>query len=220
MAIQSVQAYLNGTWYTLNYNSATGRYEATLTAPGTTSWHQPGNVYALKVKATNTAGTTVEVDTTDPIVGNALKLRVKETIKPTITITSPGAGSYVTNNKQPIVFQLRDEAGGSGINLATLQLKVDGGTAVESGSPGMVCNAVTNGYDCTYTPQTALSDGSHTVTINVSDNDGNAATQVSRTYIIDTVPPTLNITNPPNNFLTNNPTLVFKVSQMTLQALL
>lgn len=210
MAIQSVQAYLNGTWYTLNYNSATGRYEATLTAPGTTSWNQPNHVYALKVKVTNTAGTTVEVDTTDPTVGNALKLRVKETIKPTITITSPGAGSYVTNNKQPIVFQLRDEAGGSGINLATLQLKVDGGTAVGLGSPGMVCNAVTNGYDCTYTPQTALSDGSHTVTINVSDNDGNAATQVSRTYKIDTQPPTLNVTNPPNNFLTNNPTLVLQ----------
>jgi len=145
MAISSVQVYVNGSWYDLTYNSSTGKYERTLTAPGTTSWNQPGNVYALKVKATNTAGTTVEVDTTDPTVGNALKLRVKETIKPTITITSPGAGSYVTNNKQPIVFQLRDEAGGSGINLATLQLKVNGGTAVGLGSPGMVCNAVTNG---------------------------------------------------------------------------
>jgi hypothetical protein len=207
MAISSVQAYLNGTWYTLNYNSGTGRYEATLTAPGSTSWHLDGHVYALKIKATNTAGTTVEVGIADPTVGEDLKLRVLETVKPTISITSPGAGSYVINNKQPIVFQLRDESGGSGIDLTTLQLKIDGGSVIGNSAPGMVCNAVTNGYDCTYTPQTALSDGSHTVTINVSDNDGNAALQASRTYNIDTVPPVLNITNPPDNFLTNTAAL-------------
>lgn len=208
MAISTVQAYLNGTWYTLNYNSATGKYEATLTAPGTTSWNQPNNVYAMQIKATNTAGTVTIVDTSDGTVGNALKLRVLETVKPTINITSPGSGSYVTNNKQPIIFQLRDEAGGSGINLAQLSLKIDSGTAVGNGSSGMVCNAVTNGYNCTYTPPTALSDGSHTVYINVKDNDGNAATQASRAYTVDTVPPVLNVTSPTNNFLTNNAAVV------------
>lgn len=208
MAIQSVQVFINGSWYDLTYNSSNGRYERTMTAPGTTSWHQPDNVYALQVKATNTAGTSVTVSTTDPTVGNALKLRVKETVKPTITITSPGAGAYVTNNKQPIVFQLRDEAGGSGISLATLALKIDGGSTIGSGASGMVCTTVANGYNCTYTPQTALSDGSHTITVNVSDNDGNTATQASRTYIIDTIPPVLNITNPPNNFLTNKATMI------------
>lgn len=208
MAIASVQAYLNGTWYNLTYNSSTGKYEATLTAPGSTSYNQPGNVYAMQVKAANTAGTVTTVDTTDSTVGNALKLRVLETVKPTISITSPGASSYVTNNKQPIVFQLRDESGGSGVKLSSLALKIDGGAAIGSGSAGMVCNAVTNGYDCTYTPQAALADGSHTVTINVSDNDGNAATQASRAYTVDTVPPVLNVTSPANGFLTNSAALV------------
>ena len=208
MAIASVQAYLNGTWYTLNYNSATGKYEATLTAPGTTSYNQPNNVYAMQIKATNTAGTAKTIGTTDPTFGNLLKLRVLEKVKPTISITSPGAGSYVTNSKQPIVFQLRDESGGSGIKLSSLTLQIDSSTAVGSESAGMVCTAVTNGYNCTYTPPTALSDGPHTVKINVSDNDGNTATQASRTYTIDTVPPTLNVTNPPNDFLTNNATMV------------
>ena len=208
MAISTVQAYLNGTWYNLTYNSSTGTYEATLTAPGSTSYNQPGNVYAMQIKATNTAGTVTTVDTTDGTVGNALKLRVLETVKPTISITSPGAGSYVTNNKQPIVFQLRDESGGSGITLSTLALKIDGGATVGNGSAGMVCTAVTNGYDCTYTPPVALSDGSHTVTINVSDNDGNAATQASRAYTVDTVPPVLNVTSPVNDFLTNTAALV------------
>lgn len=212
MAIASVQAYLNGTWYTLTYNGGTGKYEATLTAPGSTSWNQDDHVYAMQVKATNTAGTITTVGTTDSTVGDDLKLRVLETVKPTINITSPGASSYVTNNKQPIVFQLRDESGGSGIDITSLALKIDGGTAFGNASTGMVCNAVTNGYDCTYTPQTALSDGSHTVTINISDNDSNAATQASRTYIADTVAPTLNVTNPANNFITNNAALTVQGS--------
>lgn len=207
MAIATVQAYLNGTWYNLTYNSSTSKYEATLTAPGSTSYTLPDNVYAMQVKATNTAGTVTTVDTTDSTVGNALKLRVKETVKPTISITSPGAASYVTNNKQPIVFQLRDESGGSGVKLSSLALKIDGGTAIGPSGSGMVCTTVTNGYNCTYTPQTALADGSHTVTVNVSDNDGNAATQASRSYTVDTVPPVLNVTNPANNFLTNTAAL-------------
>lgn len=207
MAIKTVKAYLNGTWYSLTYNSSTGKYEATLTAPGSTSYNLDDHVYALQIKATNTAGTVTTVDTSDAAVGDALKLRVLETVKPTVSITSPGAGSYVTNNKQPIVFQLRDESGGSGVDLSTLALKIDGGAAVGGGSAGMVCNAVTNGYDCTYTPQTALSDGAHTVTIDVSDHDGNAAAQASRAYTVDTVPPVLNVTNPANNFLTNSAAL-------------
>ena len=113
----------------------------------------------------------------------------------------------MTNNKQPIVFQLRDESGGSGIKLSALSLKIDAGATVGSGSAGMVCNAVTNGYDCTYTPSTALSDGGHTVIINASDNDGNNATQTSRTYTVDTVPPVLNVTSPANGFLTNTAAL-------------
>lgn len=212
MAIQSVQAFLNGTWYTLTYNSGTSKYEATLTAPGTTSWNLDDHVYPMQIKAKNTAGTEKVVGVTDPTVGNSLKLRVLEKVKPTVSVTSPGAGAYVTNNKQPIVFQLRDESGGSKIDLSTLALKIDSGTAQGSSSSGMVCTAVTNGYDCTYTPPTALSDGSHTVTINVKDNDGNVATQASRSYTVDTVAPTLNVTNPPNGFLTNNAALTVQGS--------
>lgn len=204
MAIQQVRAQINGVWTVLDYNSSTQKYEKTITAPNVTSYNvNTGHYYPVTVEAKNTAGTTTTVGPSDPTVGNSLKLVVKEKVKPTISITSPGAGAYVANSKQPIVFQLRDEANGSGINLAALALKIDGGAAIGSGATGMVCTAVTNGYDCTYTPQTSLSDGSHTVTVDVSDNDGNAATQASRTYTVDTVPPVLNVTNPSNNFITN-----------------
>lgn len=48
----------------------------------------------------------------------------------------------------------------------------------------------------------ALSDGSHTITIDVMDNDGNAAAQKSTAYTVDTVPPTLNITAPAEGLVT------------------
>lgn len=209
MAINTVRLQVNGVWHDLTYNSATKKYEKTITAPNITSYNvNAGHYYPVTVEATNTAGTKTTVNDSSPTIGNSLRLQVKEKIKPTINITSPGAGAYVSNSRQPIVFQLRDEANGSGVDISKLALKIDNGATISSTSPGMVCTQVTNGYDCTYTPPSALSDGSHTVTINVSDFDGNAATQVSRTYTIDTVPPTLNITNPSNNFITNNATLV------------
>lgn len=209
MAISTVKVQINGTWYDLVYNSSTGKYEKTITAPNTTSYNvNGGHYYPVTVQATNTAGTVKTVNDSDATLGSSLKLVVKEKVNPTITITSPGSGAYVINNKQAIVFQIRDEAGGSGINISTLALKIDGGTSIINGTAGLVCTSVTNGYDCTYTPQTALADGSHTVTINVSDFDGNAAAQVSRAYTVDTVPPVLNVTNPANNFITNNPSVV------------
>ncbi len=213
MAIEQVRVKVNGTWHTLSYNSSTEKYEKTITAPNTTSYHvNDGHYYPVTVEATNTAGTVTTVNDSDSTVGNSLKLVVKEKVKPTISITSPGAGAYVINNKQPIIFQLRDEAGGSGIDLSSLALKIDGGSTIGSGSSGMVCNAVTNGYDCTYTPPASLSDGAHTVTINVSDNDGNAATQASRTYTVDTVPPVLNVTNPSDSFITNTAAMMVQGS--------
>jgi uncharacterized protein YbcV (DUF1398 family) len=209
MAIQQVRAQVNGVWHVLEYNSSTGKYEKTITAPNTTSYNvNAGHYYPVTVEATNTAGTVTTVNDNDGTVGNSLKLVVKEKVKPTINITSPGAGAFVINNKQPIVFQLRDEAGGSGINIDSLVLKIDGGTSIGKSSSGMVCTPVTNGYDCTYTPPSALSDDSHTVTINVSDYDGNAATQASRSYTVDTVPPVLNVTSPANGLITNTAALV------------
>ena len=204
MAIQQVRAQINGVWHVLTYNASTGKYEKSITAPNVTSYNvNAGHYYPVTVEAANTAGTATTVNDLTPTIGNGLKLQVQEKVKPTIAVTSPGAGAYVINSRQPIIFQLRDEASGSGINLTTLALKIDGGATINSASSGMVCNPVTNGYDCTYTPPAALSDGSHTVTINVSDYDANTATQASRTYTVDTTPPVLNVTSPSNEFLTN-----------------
>lgn len=196
MAISTVRAQVNGTWHTLTYDSASGSYKATITAPGQTSFRQTGGYYNISVEATNTAGTK---GTANASTLTSLRLVVKEKVAPVITILSPASGAYVTNNKQPVIFNVVDETNGSGINLSTLVVKQDG-TAVAS--TAVVTTAITNGYSVTYTPASAILDGSHTVTISVSDNDGNAATAKSTTYTIDTTPPTLNITAPADNLVT------------------
>lgn len=202
MAIQTVRAQINGSWHNLTFDSSSGAYEATIQAPSVTSYNQPGHYYNVTVEVTNTAGTQV---TEDGSTLPGLQLKVKETVAPVITITSPTNGARVTNNKQPVVFTITDEQNGSGINLSTLVVSLNGSAV--SGSE-VVTQAITNGYKCTYTPAAALSNGSNTVAVNVSDNDGNAATQKTVKFTVDTVAPSLNVTSPADDLLTNNPSLV------------
>lgn len=196
MAIKTVKATINGQTYDLALNSSTGKWEATITAPGKTSYNQAGGYYNVSVVATNEAGTSGSADATTI---DGLKLVVKETVAPVITIVSPTNGAYVTNSKQPVVFTVVDEAGGSGVDISSLVVKLDS-KAVDAAT--LTSTAITNGYSVTYTPAAALADGAHTVTIDCKDNDGNAATQKSTSYTIDTVPPTLNVTSPADGLVT------------------
>lgn len=198
MAISKVRVQINGTWHTLT--STDGKnFTATITAPGATSYNNAGGYYDVTVEATNTAGS-VTTQTASGLAG--LKLYVREKVPPVIAIITPSAGAYVTNNKQTIVFTVTDESGGSGINVDSVKVKLDG---TEVSGVGRVS---TNQFS--YTPATALSDGSHTVTINASDNDGNAATAKSVTFKVDTVPPTLNISAPANDLVTNTASVVVR----------
>lgn len=196
MAIKTVKATINGQTYDLTLNSASGKWEATITAPGKTSYNLAGGYYNVSVEVTNEAGTKGSADASTV---DGLKLVVKETVAPVITIVSPTAGAYVANSKQPVVFNITDETGGSGVDISTLVVKQDG-TAVAAAN--ITHTAITNGYSVTYTPSAALSDGSHTVTINCKDHDGNAAAEKSTTYTVDTVPPTLNVTSPADGLIT------------------
>jgi len=193
MAISGVRVKINGSWTNLTLNSSTGKYEANYTAPAVTSFNQSGGRYAATVEATNDAGT---VSTKEFSGSNGLW--VKEKVKPVITLVSPTNGTYTQNNKPTITFKVVDEANGSGVNSGTIVLKVDGA------SVSLTKTAITNGYQCTYTPPSALSDGSHTIAITASDNDGNAATAVNASFKVDTVPPTLSITAPTAT-ITNKP---------------
>lgn len=205
MAVNSVSINLNGQNYNLTYNDSSGKWEATITAPNTTSWNELDHKYGITVIATDDAGNSTIKDRTDPTLGEDLQLRVLEKTKPTITLTSPSSGARVISATPTITFQLRDS--GSGIDISTLALKIDGGATITNVSAGMICNSVAGGYDCTYVPQSALSEGSHNITIQVSDNDGNISDLLSSSFTVDTAPPALNVSNPSNGLITNNSSL-------------
>lgn len=204
MAIKKVRVQIDGVWTNLALSN--GKWTGTITAPSTTSYNLANRYYPVKVEVTNDAGTVVTKDATDATIGKALRLVVKELIKPVIKLVSPSSGAYVTSNKQPVVFEVTDEAGGSGVSLSAVQLKIDN-TVYKAGSTGMVSAAITNGYRFTYTPQTAMTDGKHTITLNASDNDGNAAVAVTSAFTVDTVPPSLTISSPVQNLITNKAAL-------------
>lgn len=200
MAVNSVQAIINGVTTTLTLNSSTGKYEASVTASSTSSYNiNAGHYYPVTIKATDQAGNVTTKNDQDDTLGEKLKLKVKEKVAPVITITSPTASARLTNNKPQIAFTITDAD--SGVNPDTIKITI-GATAITSGIT-KTATSDGKGFTCTYTPASALADGSNTIKVDVSDYDGNAAAQKSVTFIIDTVPPTLSVTAPANNLITN-----------------
>ncbi len=200
MAIKTVQTIINGTTYTLTLNSSTGYYEADITAPSKSSYNvNSGHYYPVTVKAVDSAGNSATANDATETLGSKLRLRVKEIAKPVITITSPTEGERLTNNKPAIQWKVTDDD--SGVNPGTIGITIDSESKITS---GITKTAVTGGYQCSYAIPSALSDGSHTVKLDASDFDGNAATQMTVDFKVDTVPPSLSVASPANNLITNN----------------
>lgn len=209
MAVKSVKATINGQEYTLTLNSSTGKYEATITAPSQTSAMNSGGVapgvganasgkgyYPVRITATDDAGNTTTIDDTHATFGNSCKLKVKETVAPVGSFTYPSASATITSNKPSIKFKFTDS--GSGVNPTTCKIKVDSGSEQSvtlSGSGAELTG--------TFTPSSVLADGSHTATIYAYDYDGNKSNSATVTFKIDTTPPTLNVTAPANELITN-----------------
>lgn len=183
MAITQVRAQFNGQWYMLTYNEDARAYQTAIT-PDTFSGGQPDGYYDVTVEAINDSGVVVTTDG-----GNlpGLRLVVRETIPPILTLVSPEAG-YVTTNTPAVTWTAQDNAGGSGIDPDSAMVKLDG-KAVPAEQVSVTVGAGGT-YTITYTPGAALAEGPHTVQAGISDNDGNTATMEAN-YIVDTVPPAL-----------------------------
>lgn len=196
MSVASVQFTLNGQTYDLTYDSSAGKWKASLTAPSSTSWNaESDHKYHGVVRVTDDAGNVTTATVSD---FSALGLRVLEKVKPSQSITYPTTGAYITSSRPTFTWTVTDT--GSGVDSSTIGIKTDNGSVVTS---NITKTAITNGYRCTYTPTGSLSEGSHTITVSASDNDGNAATAVSSTFTVDTVPPTLTVTSPEDGLITN-----------------
>ena len=202
MAVQSVKAKINGQTVNLTYNDGTGFWEATTTAPTSSSYNQPGHYYGVEITATDDSGNDTTINTSTGDFQEECQLVVKEKVVPVITINSPTSGAHITNNKPAIQFSITDDD--SGVDPDTITVKIDNGSVV---STGITKTPSGKNYTCSYTPESVLGDGSHTIYINAKDHDGNAAVQKSVQFTVDTVAPTLNISSPADNLKTNEDTV-------------
>lgn len=199
MAISTVVATINGQNYTLVLNQSTGKYEATITAPGASSWSQSEHKYGVSITATDAAGNSTTVDRTSAAFGEDLKLRVLEKVAPVISELSPSNSSYIIDSRPTITFKLTDAE--SGVNTATTNLMING-SAVSAAAISFT--AVSGGYVGSYQVPTALAEGSNTITLSVSDNDGNVSATATSTFTVDTINPELNVLTPEDNSITND----------------
>lgn len=203
MAVKTVKASINGQEYNLTYDESSGSYKATITAPSKSSYNNnDGHYYPVSVTATDDAGNSTTVTDTDTTFGDDLKLKVKEKVKPTIAVTYPTDSATITSATPTITWTVTDDD--SGIDEATIAIKIDSGTYVTS---GITTTAITKGFKCSYKVPTSLSNGAHSFSLKVSDHDSNAATEVVTSFTVDTVPPALTITSPADGLITNEESL-------------
>lgn len=196
MDLDKVEYSLNGQTYILTKDSSIGKYKYTGTAPTKSSYSQPDHKYPSVLKATDKAGNVTTIDKNNTTFGSEMLIDVDEKVAPVITPALPGAGAYLTSQSVQIQFNVTDND--SGVNPSSISLQIDSNAAITT---GLTKSQISGGYRCTYTA--TLADGSHTIKINAKDNDGNAATQKTVAFTVDTVPPTLNVPTPADNLITN-----------------
>ena len=133
--------------------------------------------------------------------GEQLRLVAYESVKPTATITYPSSDSRINTCTPTITAQLRDND--SGVDPATLDLRINGGSKITQGAPGLTLTPVEGGYDLSYAVPTALDEGQTTISVGVSDMDGNAADPASITCTIAVTAPTISLSSPAEGLVTN-----------------
>lgn len=143
-----------------------------------------------------TEGTnTITVTATDKVGHTTTITRsiLLDTAPPVLTLVSPPAG-FLNNSTPTVIFSVVDEPGGSGVDLNTVAVLVDGSTYAATVSDGTI----------TITP--TLADGPHVITVTVEDVAGNMR-GLSASYTVDTVPPELYIRAPYMRHITDEETV-------------
>lgn len=144
---------------------------------------------------------TITVTATDAVghVTTITRTVLLDTAPPVLTLVSPPEG-WLNSRKPTVVFRAEDEAVGSGVDPATVEVRMDGllQTAGVTVSDGLI----------TFTPPTDLPEGGHVViTVTVEDRAGNRR-GLSASYGVDTVPPHLELILPNSHRILDTETIV------------
>lgn len=198
MAVKTAYVMFNSQKYVATYDGESQTWSVEITAPSQSSWSQSNHVFLAEIHAEDTAGNTAVMNSSDDTYGDQLKIRVLEKTKPTATIVSPTESSVLGASTQNIVMEIQD-AGGSGLNMSSVVFKLNNQTISE----GLSWQDGESGKKtCTY-QATSLPDGANKVELQVTDNDGNVSDNAVVNFVISTAAPTLNVTSPANNLITN-----------------
>ena len=108
----------------------------------------------------------------------------KDITPPTITNLQPPDDSFINNAKPTISANYSDT---SGINVSSVEMRIDG---------NIVTPESLSETGVSYTPAADLDEGSHTITVNVSDNCTNP-NSTSWSFTVDTIAPTIEFIEPP-----------------------
>lgn len=200
MSIASIKAVIDGQTYPLTL-SDDGYYTLKGTAPALSSANKSGGYYGVQIIATDNAGNETTIDQDDSTWGTELRLPAFEGVKPTVTITYPSADSRINTCTPTITAQLRDND--SGVDPSTLDMRINGGSKITQGAPGLTLTPVEGGYDLSYAVPDALPEGQTTISVGVSDRDGNAADPASITCTIAVTAPTISLSSPAEGLVTN-----------------
>ena len=199
--VKTVYAMINGQKVVAQYHEDTLSWSIETAAPAESSWSQPDHVYRITLHAEDNAGNSVEMTSSDPTYGEQLKVRVLEKTAPAATIVSPTQGSVIGKNETDIILEIQD-AGGSGLNMESVSFKLNGApiSSLEwSGGEGGKKTAMYHA--------TALPDGSNSIELSVTDNDGNKSNVASTSFIVSTAAPNLTVATPTEGLITNSSTV-------------
>ena len=161
---------VNATAYTVLYST-----EITATTPGRST---PGSV---SFAVTTTSGTCLEAYT------------YVDVTPPTIAISSPTSGSFLNGTSTTAVIDYAD-AGGSGLNLSSLIVKLNG-TPLASGITVYASSATVQ--------LASLTQRSYTLDASIQDNAGNLTNAAQTNFTVDLTSPTIAIAAPPNGSFLN-----------------
>lgn len=196
--VEEVYAIINGQKIIASYDSETDTYSIETNAPSTSSWPQPNHVYEVSLHAVDEAGNSVSMDSTDSTYGDQLKIRVLETSKPVAQIVSPTADSVIGSSSIDIQLKMYD-VGDSGLNMSSVEFKING-----SDISDLVWADDEDGSKISTYHVDDLSDGKNSISLKVSDNDGNVSDLANVEFIISTAAPSLTVLTPEDGLITND----------------
>lgn len=196
--ITRAYAVYKGQQYNASYSAERQEWSVDIPSGSESSYSEANHTYPIELHAFDAAGNETIMYATDETYGDQLNIRVLEKTKPTATIVSPTQGSVLGSATQDIKMELQD-AGGSGLNMASVIFKINNVQVTQ----GVSWSDQGGKKVCTY-HATNLSDGSNSVSLQVTDNDGNVSDLATVSFVISTKAPTLNLTSPAENLLTNS----------------